>query len=104
MSTIAAGTLLTNSLVQTGDTTGNLVIKTNGSTTAATFDTSQNLTVVGSATAPSLVASNGIFVNSNSIATNYTVASGYNGVSAGPITVNSGITVTIDTGSVWTVV
>jgi hypothetical protein len=104
MSTIAAGTLLTNSLVQTGDTTGNLVIQTNGNTTAATFDTSQNLTVVGAATAPSVVASNGIFVNANTVSTNYTVAAGYNGVSAGPVTVNSGITVTVSAGSVWTVV
>ena len=47
MSTIAAGTTLTTALVETGDTTGNLVIQTNGTTTAATFDTSQNLAVVG---------------------------------------------------------
>ena len=104
MSTIAAGTTLTTALVQTGDTTGNLVIQTNGTTTAATFDTSQNLTVVGAATAPSVVASNGIFVNSNTIATNYTIGSGFNGVSGGPVTVNTGITVTVSTGSTWTVV
>jgi hypothetical protein len=44
MSTISAGTTLTTALVQTGDTTGNLVIKTNnGNTTAATFTTAGNL-------------------------------------------------------------
>lgn len=54
------------------------------------------------ATAP--VALNGIFVNSNAIAADYTIGSGYNGLSAGPITVNSGITVTVSSGSVWAVV
>jgi hypothetical protein len=40
MSTISAGTTTTTALVQTGDTTGELVIKTNnGNTTAATFTT-----------------------------------------------------------------
>lgn len=49
-------------------------------------------------------SSNGIHVNSQTIAENYTIASGDNGLSAGPVTVNSGITVTISSGSVWTVV
>jgi hypothetical protein len=51
-----------------------------------------------------MVSSNGIFVNANTIAANYTVDTGFNGLSAGPVTVNSGITVTVASGSVWTVV
>jgi hypothetical protein len=47
MSSIAAGTTLTTALVSTGDTTGELVLKTNGTTTAVTIDTSQNVAVVG---------------------------------------------------------
>ena len=47
MSSIAAGTTLTTALVSTGDTTGELVLKTNGTTTAITIDTSQNVAVVG---------------------------------------------------------
>ncbi len=50
MSTIAAGTSLTTALVATGDTAGNLVFKTNGTTTAVTIDTSQNVAVVGNLT------------------------------------------------------
>ena len=50
------------------------------------------------------VASNGIFVNANTIAANYTVDTGFNGLSAGPVTVNGGVTVTVASGSVWTVV
>jgi hypothetical protein len=51
-----------------------------------------------------LVATNGIMLNANTIAENYTIASTNNGLSAGPVTVNSGITVTVSSGSVWTVV
>ena len=46
----------------------------------------------------------GIFENSNTITSNYEIASGNNGMSAGPITINSGISVTIPTGSTWTIV
>lgn len=38
------------------------------------------------------------------ISTSYTITSGRNAMSAGPITLNSGITVTVPTGSTWTVV
>ena len=50
MSSIAAGTTLTTALVSTGDTSGELVFKTNGSTTAVTIDTSQNVAIVGNLT------------------------------------------------------
>lgn len=50
MSTISAGTTVTTSLVNTGDTTGQLVFQTNGTTTAVTIDTSQNMAVVGNLT------------------------------------------------------
>lgn len=43
MSTISAGTTSTTALVSSGDTTGNLVFQTNGTTTAMTIDTSQNV-------------------------------------------------------------
>lgn len=51
-----------------------------------------------------VVASNGIFVNSTTIASDYTVPTGSNAGSFGPVSVASGITVTVDSGSVWTVV
>lgn len=49
-------------------------------------------------------ASNGIVVNSATVTSDYTIASGDNGMSAGPVSVNSGITVTVSSGSVWTVI
>jgi hypothetical protein len=50
------------------------------------------------------IAGNGIFINAQTVASNYTIASGNNGLSAGTVSVASGITVTIASGSVWTVV
>jgi hypothetical protein len=58
----------------------------------------------GELQASALVATNGIVVNSQTVSADYTIASGNNGMSAGTVSVNSGITVTIASGSVWTVV
>jgi hypothetical protein len=58
----------------------------------------------GELQATALVASNGIVVNSQTVSADYTIAAGNNGMSAGTVSVNSGITVTIASGSVWTVI
>lgn len=47
MSTISAGTTINTSLVNSGDTTGQLVFQTNGSTTALTLSTAQAATFTG---------------------------------------------------------
>jgi hypothetical protein len=49
------------------------------------------------------VASNGIVVNSLTVASSYTIAAGYSGMSAGPVTVASGQSVTVSSGSRWVV-
>lgn len=49
------------------------------------------------------VASNGIFVNSTTVSSNYTIDTGYNGQSIGPMTVASGVTVTVASGQRWVV-
>lgn len=49
-------------------------------------------------------ASNGIVVNSATVSSDYTIAAGDNGGSFGPVAVATGVTVTVSTGSVWTVV
>lgn len=46
----------------------------------------------------------GLFINSATITTSQVIPSGSNAVSAGPITINSGVTVTIPSGSNWVVV
>jgi hypothetical protein len=49
------------------------------------------------------VASNGIVVNSLTVATSYTIAAGFSGSSAGPITISGGAVVTVSSGSRWVV-
>ena len=56
------------------------------------------------ATAPQFAASNGIYQNSNTVNTNITFETNNNGMSAGPVTVASGITVTVPSGSNWVIV
>ena len=49
------------------------------------------------------VASNGIVVNSQTVATSYTIAAGFSAMSAGPITLSGGAVVTLSSGSRWVV-
>jgi hypothetical protein len=68
--------------------------------------TSTKLTFVpttGSLTAPQTVASNGLVVNSNTVSASYSIPSGSSATSAGPMTVNSGVVVTVPSGSRWVV-
>ena len=50
------------------------------------------------------VADDVIQPNFNTISNNYTFPDGYNGVSAGPVTIASGATVTVGTASAWSIV
>jgi hypothetical protein len=81
---------------------------------AATTGTAENLYTsnakylykpsTGDLQSSQVVAGNGFFVNSQTISVDYTVSSGNNAMSAGPVTVDSGVVVTVSSGSVWTVV
>ena len=53
--------------------------------------------------APQVRASNGIVVNSKTVSASYSIASGDSAMSVGPITVATGQTVTIASGSRWVV-
>jgi hypothetical protein len=57
----------------------------------------------GELTAPVPIASNGIFVNNQTIATSYTIAAGNSGHSTGPISISSGASVTLGSGSRWVI-
>jgi len=106
--TSVGGTGTVNGLTLTGTVTssGNLTL-------GGTLDLSSPPAIGGTTpaavtgtvvTGSSVVASNGIMVNSNTINVDYTIASGNNGGSFGPVSVASGVTVTVSSGSVWTVV
>jgi len=65
---------------------------------------SSNYTFDGTTqTAPIQRASNGIVVNSKTVSASYTIASGDSGMSVGPVTVSSGQSVTVASGSRWVV-
>lgn len=51
-----------------------------------------------------LTASNGIVMNSQTVATSVTIPTGYSAMSSGPVTVASGQSVTVSSGSRWVVV
>ena len=53
--------------------------------------------------AGSNVTTNGLYEHAHTIAANYSITSGNNAMTAGPITINSGISVTIPTGSTWVI-
>ena len=57
----------------------------------------------GELQASEMVASNGLFVNATSIAASYTIQTGYNAQSVGPVTIASGQSVTITSGQRWLV-
>jgi hypothetical protein len=91
----AGATGATGPGVPAGGAVGNILFKTgSGDYTTAWVD--------GSLTFQTLAAP--IKVNPTTITNNYILPVGYNGMSAGPITINDGITVTISDGSVWSIV
>lgn len=48
--------------------------------------------------------SEGLIINSSTINQDFEIPAGYNALSAGPVTVEAGVDVTVPAGSVWTVV
>ena len=81
------------------------------------IDNSRNISNVGTVTATSFSgngsnltgievgAKNDIFwENGQTVTSNYTITNGKNAMSAGPITINSGVTVTVGDGERWVVI
>lgn len=44
------------------------------------------------------------YVNDKTISYNYTIPTGKNAMTAGPVTIDSGVAVTVPSGSTWTVI
>jgi len=58
----------------------------------------------GDAYAPQFAASGGINLNNNTVASSYTFPTGYSGLSAGTMTINNGVTVTLNNSNEWTTI
>jgi hypothetical protein len=89
------GTVNGLSLSGTVTSTGNLTL---GGTLDLSSPPAIGGTTPASVTGTAIVASNGILVNSATVSSNYTIATGTNGFSVGPLTINSGVTVTVASG------
>ena len=90
-------------------TTGDLILG-NGTNSATRLGigTSGYVLTAGATTASwqpasGAVASGAIYTNTTTISSNYTISSGNNGFSVGPITISSGYAVTVATGQRWVI-
>jgi len=98
--TLARTTILSNSLGTTS-----AISLTGTSTVFCTYPAgkSVNKDSTNTAYAEQYAASNGLYVNNATVAASFTVPTGYNATSTGPITISSGVAVTVPTGSRWVV-
>lgn len=125
LSTITAGTgvSITNTAghIQIDATGGNVTITNDTSTTSFEYPLFANATSgtvssvytsdtklkykpsTGEFQAKEVTANNGLFLNASTITESFTVASGYNAMSVGPVTTASGVTVTVTPGQRWVV-
>ena len=105
MSTIVTragkGSALTNTEVDSNFTN----LNTDKIQVTGTPTNGQAVTWNGTAWVPSTIVTGGgpITQNQTTITSNQTIASGSNGLSVGPMTVNTGVSVTVATGSKWVI-
>jgi hypothetical protein len=107
-STATTGAVTLSGTLATTNGGTNLTSFTSGgllyATSSSALTTGSTLTFASSTlTAPNVLASNGMLVNSNTVSASYAIPSGSSAIAAGAITVASGVTVTVPSGSRWVV-
>ena len=90
----------------TGPTlTRTTVISSSNSGSAVTFSGTVNIFITQPSELTAIGGGNqAIMVNQTAVSGNYTIATGTNGFSVGPVTTNSGVTVTVSSGQRWVVI
>lgn len=103
---ISGGGVITNDTSTTSNRYPLFSAATSGDATAVYTSNSKYLykPSTGELQASEMVASNGLFVNNATVSANYTVATGNNAFSVGPVTVASGVSVTVSSGQRWVVI
>ena len=109
--TIGLGTIGTNEIENSAVTTDKIAT---GAVTAVKLGGDIQLTppdgsittakIASGAVTTDKLAKEPIYLNGQTISANYSIPSSYNGLSAGPITIASGVTVTVPSGSSWSIV
>ena len=102
----ASGTTLSRATILESSNSGSAITLSGTSDVFCTYPAEKAVVQDNDNTgiAPQLGASNGIVLNSDTVATSFTFPTNYNGISASPITVNSGVTVTVPSGQRWVIV
>jgi hypothetical protein len=104
---ITAASSGTSGIASVAGTTNQITASTVGSavtlSTPSTFIAPGSIAATTTVTGTVLLATQPFVVNSLTVTTNYSIPSGSSATSAGPITVNSGVTVTVPSGSRWVV-
>ena len=90
-----------NAFVNGGGVANALVGGANG---VASLDATGQVPATQLGNASGARASGVIYENAQTISANYTMTTSRNGLSAGPITIGTGVTVTVPSGSVWAIV
>jgi len=108
----ASGTTLSRDTVLASSNSGSLVNFSAGEKDvfcvypagkAIYADANGDVTVDGNLSGNHLAANDGIIAHNATITSSYTIPAGYNAMSVGPVTVDSGVTVTVPSGQRWLV-
>lgn len=75
-----------------------MAIKISGTTVIDDSRNGENFTTI------TVNSSTPFYQNSQTISSNYTITNGFNAMSIGPITISSGVTVTVGSGENWVIV
>lgn len=102
LGTVAAGTLARTTVLESSNSDNLVNFSAGTKDVFCTYPADQS--VYFNATNKVAITGGAIWENSNAIASNYTITSSTNGLSAGNVTINSGVTVTIPSGSRWVIV